>query len=153
MTQGGAAEKAGLQYGDKLLSINGTDVVSVQHEVAVNAMKHGTEQVILLVQRATAPVQPTRVSGLFGEDRRDLQTSDHSLDASFLSDVTEIARESISVTLKRDHTGSPGFSVAGGAGSGHDGIFISSITPGGPADRYGKIQVTLPLFKVNERCV
>ena len=35
----------------------------------------------------------------------------------------------------RDPSGSPGFTVAGGVGSGRDGIYVSHITPGGSADR------------------
>ena len=44
----------------------------------------------------------------------------------------------------RDPSGSPGFTVAGGVGSGRDGIYVSHITPGGSADRQ-KLMVMVAL--------
>lgn len=63
------------------------------------------------------------------------------MDNSFVSETTEpsssTTKETVSTTIRRDANGSPGFSVAGGTG---DAIVISSVTPGGAAERDGKLR-------------
>lgn len=57
-------------------------------------------------------------------------------------EASSMSKETISTTFRRDANGSPGFSVAGGKSSPGDApIVISSITPGGAADKDGKLRV------------
>lgn len=70
-------------------------------------------------------------------------TPNQSLDTSIRSETSiSSTKETISTTIKRDAEGSPGFAVAGGKGiTNSETIVISSITPGGAAERDGKLRV------------
>ncbi|CDW54746.1 PDZ and LRR 8 domain containing protein [Trichuris trichiura] len=145
VVEGGAADLAGLKVGDKLLSVNGRSVVNIEHSKAVEIMKLAGGLVQLNLCRDEAPL-PT--SGL------SLTTDHHS--PPLPQDVErrmEKAVETVSTTIKRESSGL-GFSVAGGKGSnsnagGDDSIFISRITPGGPADRDGKLRVGDKVLSIN----
>ncbi|GMR32768.1 hypothetical protein PMAYCL1PPCAC_02963 [Pristionchus mayeri] len=143
VVEGGPAERAGLRVGDKLIRVNETDVLLVAHETAVKAMKEGRDAVELSVLRMEE-------TGRGSEERRlastPLQTPVQTPDVSFSEgDVSgTTTKDTISISIKRDKTGSPGFAVAGGVVGGvnrGEGIFISSITRGGAADLDGKLMV------------
>lgn len=148
---GGPADLAGLRVGDKMIRVNNTDVTNAVHDAAVQAMKQATVEVELMVQRGCdGDVISTSVGG--SPPGPSFKTPDQTLDMSFMSDAADVSslnKETISATLKRDGSGSPGFSVAGGAKSGSDTIFISSITPGGPADRHGNLAVGDRVLSIN----
>ncbi|KAK6061444.1 PDZ/DHR/GLGF domain protein [Cooperia oncophora] len=81
-----------------------------------------------------------------------LKSADQSLDISFMTDPGELPmnnRETLSVTLKRDSMGSPGFAIASSHGGLSDGLFISYITPNGPAASQGKLSVGDRLVSIN----
>ncbi|GMT04078.1 hypothetical protein PENTCL1PPCAC_26252 [Pristionchus entomophagus] len=139
VVEGGPAERAGLRVGDKLLRVNETDVLHVAHETAVRAMKEGREKVELSVLR----MDDDKEGGSGNEERigsTPVQTPIQTPDVSFSEGDANSTKDILSITIKRDKTGSPGFAVAG-AGAGRDGIFISSITRGGAADLEGKLMV------------
>jgi protein scribble len=48
---GGAAEKAGVRIGDKVLEINGNSMIGRRHQVAVDAIQQRADGVELLIQR------------------------------------------------------------------------------------------------------
>lgn len=79
---------------------------------------------------------------------------------SFMSETADSSsstKETISTAIRRDLDGSPGFSVAGGKGaSTGDPIVISYLTPGGAAERDGKLRVgdrVLSVSAVNQRAL
>ncbi|VDO70422.1 unnamed protein product [Heligmosomoides polygyrus] len=147
VTPDGPAYHAGLRVNDKLIKVNDVDVSGASHDEAVRAMNEPGDIVELSVVR-----------------KENLNTSvvrspEQSLDVSFMTDPGDLPvhkRETLSVTLKRDSSGSPGFAVASSHGGISDGLFISYITPNGPAGCQGKLSLyTLLLlsFKVGDRVV
>uniref|UniRef100_A0A5S6R0M0 PDZ domain-containing protein n=1 Tax=Trichuris muris TaxID=70415 RepID=A0A5S6R0M0_TRIMR len=140
VVEGGAADLAGLKVGDKVLSVNGRSVVNIEHSRAVEIMKLAGALVHLNLFRdessTPAGLPSTNDSPLSQEVERRM----------------EKAVETVSTTIKRESSGL-GFSVAGGKGSnlnaGDDSIFISRITPGGPADRDGKLKVGDKVLSIN----
>ncbi|XP_003375373.1 putative PDZ domain protein, partial [Trichinella spiralis] len=142
---GGAADLAGLRVGDKLLSVNGRSVVNIEHKQAVEVMKLAGAVVRLGILREGDPCPPT-------SSVKRSSPSPVELLPSVVDSNKEM--ESVSTTIKRDSTGL-GFSVAGGRGSSSVGktadecIFISRITPGGAADRDGKLRVGDRVLSIN----
>ncbi|OUC49345.1 putative PDZ/DHR/GLGF domain protein [Trichinella nativa] len=142
---GGAADLAGLRVGDKLLSVNGRSVVNIEHKQAVEVMKLAGAVVRLGILREGDPCPPA-------SSVKRSSPSPVELLPSVVDSNKEM--ESVSTTIKRDSTGL-GFSVAGGRGSSSVGktadecIFISRITPGGAADRDGKLRVGDRVLSIN----
>ncbi|VDM42227.1 unnamed protein product, partial [Toxocara canis] len=143
LTEGGPAQLAGLKVGDKLLRVNNTDVVNVRHQVAVASMQDAKEIVELTVLREPVDAHSSSY----------LASPNQSLDMSFMSETVDSSsstKETISTAIRRDLDGSPGFSVAGGKGaSTGDPIVISSLTPGGAAERDGKLRVGDRVLSIN----
>ncbi|CAF92678.1 unnamed protein product, partial [Tetraodon nigroviridis] len=152
--EGGAAHRDGrLQIGDKIVAVNHMSLEDVLHEDAVSALKNTGEVVYLKVATPTSqyihhvdrysppdltsaymdpdymldypqalpPPSPRRYSpiprGLMGED--------------------EYSREPRRVCVQRGSTGL-GFNIVGGEDG--EGIFISFILAGGPADLSGELR-------------
>ncbi|KRZ10446.1 Protein lap1 [Trichinella zimbabwensis] len=143
--EGGAADLAGLRVGDKLLSVNGRAVVNIEHKQAVEVMKLAGAVVRLSVVREEDPCPSASSAKRLSPSPVELLPA-----MDFNKEM-----ESISTTIKRDSTGL-GFSVAGGRGSSSsvgktadECIFISRITPGGAADRDGKLRVGDRVLSIN----
>ncbi|MFH4977003.1 hypothetical protein AB6A40_003712 [Gnathostoma spinigerum] len=150
LAEGGPAESAGLRVGDKLLKVNDTDVVNVRHQVAVSTMQDSGDVIELTVLRSSNPtipvLYPPSSSGGY------VHSPNQSADMSFMSEgeSSSSSKETISTTIRRDVNGSPGFSVAGGKGtSNNDVIVISAVTPGGPAERDGKLRAGDRVLSIN----
>ncbi|VDK57878.1 unnamed protein product [Cylicostephanus goldi] len=110
--------------------VNDVDVTCASHDEAVRAMNEPGEFVELSILRRE------NVGTTF------VRSPEQSLDVSFITDSGELPlhnRETLSVTLKRDASGSPGFAVASSHAGASDGLFISYITPNGPAGSQGKL--------------
>ncbi|TNM93862.1 hypothetical protein fugu_002038 [Takifugu bimaculatus] len=152
--EGGAAHRDGrLQIGDKIIAVNHMSLEDVLHEDAVSALKNTGEVVYLKVATPTSqfshhvdrysppdltssymdpdymcdypqalpPLSPRRYSpiprGLMGDD--------------------DYSREPRRVCVQRGSTGL-GFNIVGGEDG--EGIFISFILAGGPADLSGELR-------------
>uniref|UniRef100_A0A1I7XFZ6 Protein lap4 n=1 Tax=Heterorhabditis bacteriophora TaxID=37862 RepID=A0A1I7XFZ6_HETBA len=137
---GGPADKAGLRVDDKLLRVNDSDVSSATHDQAVRVMHESRNSVELTVLR-TEDTSPEVLPGGF-KVLLVIIFHSKSLTSKYFALVT-------SVIFARYASGSPGFAVAGGIGSGKDGVFISYITPGGPADKQGKLAVGDRVLSIN----
>uniref|UniRef100_A0A3P8WW73 Discs, large homolog 4a (Drosophila) n=1 Tax=Cynoglossus semilaevis TaxID=244447 RepID=A0A3P8WW73_CYNSE len=166
--EGGAAHKDGrLQIGDKILAVNNVCLEDVMHEDAVGALKNTAEVVYLRVAKpnnlfltnsynppdlttyshmdtelshpnylgsdypqALTPTSPSRFSpvlhGMMGDD--------------------DIPREPRRVLIHRGSTGL-GFNIVGGEDG--EGIFISFILAGGPADLSGELHKGDQILSVN----
>uniref|UniRef100_A0AAX7U176 Discs, large homolog 4a (Drosophila) n=1 Tax=Astatotilapia calliptera TaxID=8154 RepID=A0AAX7U176_ASTCA len=161
--EGGAAHRDGrLQIGDKILAVNHMSLEDVLHEDAVSALKNTGEVVYLKVATPTSqyihpidrysppdltssymepdymcdypqalpPPSPRRYSpiprGMMGED--------------------EYSREPRRVCVQRGSTGL-GFNIVGGEDG--EGIFISFILAGGPADLSGELRKGDQILSVN----
>uniref|UniRef100_A0A3B4YBL1 Discs large MAGUK scaffold protein 4 n=1 Tax=Seriola lalandi dorsalis TaxID=1841481 RepID=A0A3B4YBL1_SERLL len=166
--EGGAAHKDGrLQIGDKILAVNSVCLEDVMHEDAVGALKNTAEVVYLRVAKpnnlfltnsynppdlttyshmdtelshpnylgsdypqALTPTSPSRFSpvlhGMMGDD--------------------DIPREPRRVLIHRGSTGL-GFNIVGGEDG--EGIFISFILAGGPADLSGELHKGDQILSVN----
>ncbi|KAK5974554.1 hypothetical protein GCK32_000806 [Trichostrongylus colubriformis] len=140
VTPDGPAHQAGLRVNDKLVKVNDVDVLCSSHDEAVRAMNEPGDVVELTILRKE------NLNASF------VKSADQSLDVSFITDPGDLPmnnRETLSVTLKRDSMGSPGFAVASSHGGVSDGLFISYITPNGPAACQGKLSVGDRVVSIN----
>lgn len=156
----GAAHMAGLAQGDKLLTVDGRDVTSMDHNDCVDLMKRrsdgrplhltvardknadyrnksSSESDMVLAHKLSEPLQPT------------LQP----IVSSLINEETCIA-----TTIKRDQSGDLGFTVAGGRNTNYcnDGInkllehlYVNRVVSGGSASRDGKLRVGDRIVSIN----
>ncbi|XP_058257937.1 disks large homolog 1 isoform X6 [Hemibagrus wyckioides] len=164
--EGGAAHKDGrLQIGDKLVAVNVVCLEEVTHEDAVAALKNTSDVVFLKVAKPTSVFMndsyaPPDVTNSYSQ-----HMENHISSPSYLSQPTtpatpsrfspisrgllgddEITREPRKVVLHRGSTGL-GFNIVGGEDG--EGIFISFILAGGPADLCGELRKGDRLISVN----
>ncbi|XP_076837630.1 discs large homolog 1-like protein isoform X9 [Brachyhypopomus gauderio] len=177
--EGGAAHKDGrLQIGDKLLAVNSTCLEEMSHEQAVTALKNTTDVVYLKVAKPNAVFMndsfaPPDITNSYSQNMEN-----HISPPAFLSQPPapdtpgpfspspkppdtpgpycpspkppggedDITREPRKVVLHRGATGL-GFNIVGGEDG--EGIFISFILAGGPADLSGELRKGDRLVSVN----
>lgn len=140
---GGAAKADGrLQVGDKLVAVRDAvtgemNLENVTHEEAVQALKATREHVTLVVERAEDTVPDCAVH----------EEPPHRI-APKVNDITNLSnnRDIRSVVLQKGTSGL-GFNIVGGEDG--EGIFISFILAGGPADTSGKLQRGDQILSVN----
>ncbi|XP_029542603.2 discs large homolog 1-like protein [Oncorhynchus nerka] len=164
--EGGAAHKDGrLQIGDKLLAVNSACLEEVSHEDAVEALKNTPDVVYLNVAKPTSVFMndsfaPPDITNSYSphKDNHITPSNYHSqphtpdtpgryspIPKSILGD-DEITRERRKVVLHRGSTGL-GFNIVGGEDG--EGIFISFILAGGPADLCGELRKGDRIISVN----
>ncbi|XP_026138205.1 discs large homolog 1-like protein isoform X7 [Carassius auratus] len=167
--EGGAAHKDGrLQIGDKLLAVNSSCLEDVTHEHAVTALKNTPDVVYLKVAKPNSVFMndsfaPPDITNSYSQ-----HMENHISPPSYLSqplppvhsgrysptpkttvgdeDVTSLCKEPRKVVLHRGSTGL-GFNIVGGEDG--EGIFISFILAGGPADLCGELRKGDRLVSVN----
>uniref|UniRef100_A0A8D3BNB1 Disks large homolog 1 n=1 Tax=Scophthalmus maximus TaxID=52904 RepID=A0A8D3BNB1_SCOMX len=169
--EGGAAHKDGrLQIGDKLLAVNSACLEEVTHEHAVTALKNTPDVVYLKVAKPNSVFMndsfaPPDLTNSFSQ-----HMENHISPPNFLSqpplppppassgrysptpksmlgdDDLLCVREPRKVVLHRGATGL-GFNIVGGEDG--EGIFISFILAGGPADLCGELRKGDRLVSVN----
>uniref|UniRef100_A0A6Q2ZEX3 Discs, large homolog 3 (Drosophila) n=1 Tax=Esox lucius TaxID=8010 RepID=A0A6Q2ZEX3_ESOLU len=151
--ESGAAQKDGrLQTGDRLLAVNNIILQDVRHEEAVAALKNTSDMVYLKVAKP-GPVQlndmyapPDYSSSTY----RFVLTGDHSTlgppPAARPDAVALFGREPRKVLLHKGSTGL-GFNIVGGEDG--EGIFVSFILAGGPADLSGELRRGDRILSVN----
>ncbi|XP_047445774.1 disks large homolog 1 isoform X8 [Mugil cephalus] len=161
--EGGAAHKDGrLQIGDKLLAVNSSCLEEVSHEHAVTALKNTPDVVYLKVAKPNSVFMndgfaPPDLTNSFSQ-----HMENHISPPSFLPPPAssgrysptpksmlgddDVTREPRKVVLHRGATGL-GFNIVGGEDG--EGIFISFILAGGPADLCGELRKGDRLVSVN----
>uniref|UniRef100_A0A669C3V1 Discs large homolog 1-like protein n=1 Tax=Oreochromis niloticus TaxID=8128 RepID=A0A669C3V1_ORENI len=166
--EGGAAHKDGrLQIGDKLVAVNGSCLEEVTHEEAVAALKSTPDVVYLRVAKHTSlfindnfpppdvtnsysPHQDNHISpymsGSQSVSPAPLTTPRYSPLPRSIAGDDDITREPRRVVLQRGSTGL-GFNIVGGEDG--EGIFISFILAGGPADLCGELRKGDRILSVN----
>ncbi|XP_060933467.1 disks large homolog 1-like isoform X2 [Limanda limanda] len=166
--EGGAAHKDGrLQIGDKLVAVNSACLEEVSHEEAVAALKSTPDVVYLRVAKHTSlfindnfpppdvtnsysPHQDNHISpymsGSQSVSPAPLTTPRYSPLPRAMTGEDEIPRDPRRVVLQRGSTGL-GFNIVGGEDG--EGIFISFILAGGPADLCGELRKGDRILSVN----
>ncbi|XP_029987306.1 discs large homolog 1-like protein isoform X3 [Sphaeramia orbicularis] len=166
--EGGAAHKDGrLQIGDKLVAVNGSCLEEVTHEEAVAALKSTPDVVYLRVAKHTSlfindnfpppdvtnsysPHQDNHISpymsGSQSVSPAPLTTPRYSPLPRTMTADDDVSREPRRVVLQRGSTGL-GFNIVGGEDG--EGIFISFILAGGPADLCGELRKGDRILSVN----
>ncbi|TRY89305.1 hypothetical protein DNTS_003474, partial [Danionella cerebrum] len=145
--EGGAAHKDGrLQIGDKLLAVNAVCLEDVTHEDAVAALKNTPDVVYLKVAKPTSVFMndafvPPDVTSL-----TPATPSRYSPISKCMLGDDDITREPRKIVLHRGTTGL-GFNIVGGEDG--EGIFISFILAGGPADLCGELRKGDRIVSVN----
>ncbi|XP_055723667.1 disks large homolog 1-like isoform X18 [Salvelinus fontinalis] len=164
--EGGAAHKDGrLQIGDKLLAVNSACLEEVSHEHAVTALKNTPDVVYLKVAKPNSVFMndsfaPPDITNSYSQ-----HMENHISPPSYLCQPLppeapsgrysptpksmlgeEVTREPRKVVLHRGATGL-GFNIVGGEDG--EGIFISFILAGGPADLCGELRKGDRLVSVN----
>ncbi|XP_044124791.1 disks large homolog 3 isoform X6 [Bufo gargarizans] len=173
--EGGTAQKDGrLQIGDRLLAVNNTNLQDVRHEEAVAALKNTSDMVYLKVAKP-GPVHlneiyaPPDYASTFTVDNH---ISHNSTLGGYLSSVEskspyqppqvtpsryspvprhmlgeeDFTREPRKIILHKGSTGL-GFNIVGGEDG--EGIFVSFILAGGPADLSGELRRGDRILSVN----
>uniref|UniRef100_A0A8C3UV19 Disks large homolog 4 n=1 Tax=Catharus ustulatus TaxID=91951 RepID=A0A8C3UV19_CATUS len=166
--EGGAAHKDGrLQVGDKILAVNNVSLEDVMHEDAVAALKNTYDVVYLRV--ATVPglgdsYRPPDVTGSYSAHLDSELPPQSFLGPEFPPALTptsprrfspgpkellpddDVPREPRRIVIPRGSTGL-GFNIVGGEDG--EGIFISFILAGGPADLSGELRKGDQILSVN----
>ncbi|KAM4888464.1 disks large homolog 1 isoform 12-T12 [Thomomys bottae] len=162
--EGGAAHKDGkLQIGDKLLAVNSVCLEDVTHEEAVTALKNTSDCVFLKVAKPTSVYMNDSYASPDITNSSSQLVDNHVSPSSYLGQAPasparyspvskavlgddEITREPRKVVLHRGSTGL-GFNIVGGEDG--EGIFISFILAGGPADLSGELRKGDRIISVN----
>ncbi|XP_053507833.1 discs large homolog 1-like protein isoform X13 [Ictalurus furcatus] len=164
--EGGAAHKDGrLQIGDKLLAVNSACLEEVTHENAVTALKNTTDVVYLKVAKPNSVFMndsfaPPDVTNSYSQHMENHINAPNYLNQPLPPSSSgrfsptpkspngddEMPREPRKVVLHRGATGL-GFNIVGGEDG--EGIFISFILAGGPADLSGELRKGDRLVSVN----
>ncbi|XP_016345839.1 disks large homolog 2 isoform X33 [Sinocyclocheilus anshuiensis] len=168
---GGAAQKDGrLQVGDRLLMVNNYTLEEVTHEEAVAILKNTSDVVYLKVGKPTSvylsdPYGPPDITHSFSpamenhisspgnngtlEYRSSLppiSPGRYSPLPKHLLGEEDINREPRKIVLHKGSTGL-GFNIVGGEDG--EGIFVSFILAGGPADLSGELRRGDQILSVN----
>ncbi|XP_073482429.1 disks large homolog 1 isoform X3 [Aquarana catesbeiana] len=163
--EGGAAHKDGkLQIGDKLLAVNSVCLEDVSHEEAVTALKNTSDFVYLKVAKPTTMFMNDSYAPPDITNSYSPQVDNHISSPSFLGHPLppspgryspvpkgmlgddDLTREPRKIILHRGATGL-GFNIVGGEDG--EGIFISFILAGGPADLSGELRKGDRIISVN----
>ncbi|XP_037833508.1 disks large homolog 1 [Kryptolebias marmoratus] len=165
--EGGAAQKDGkLQIGDKLLAVNSVCLEEVTHEHAVTALKNTPDVVYLKVAKPNSVFMNESFAPPDLTNSYSQHMENHISPPNFLGQTLpppassgrysptpksmlgddDVSREPRKVVLHRGATGL-GFNIVGGEDG--EGIFISFILAGGPADLSGELRKGDRLVSVN----
>ncbi|XP_037397265.1 disks large homolog 4 isoform X3 [Pygocentrus nattereri] len=166
--EGGAAHKDGrLQIGDKILAVNNMSLEDVMHEDAVAALKNTAEVVYLRVAKAPnlypqdiySPPDITSSYSPHMDDMGHGYLSDYPqtltptsprryspIPKGMLLGDEDFPRDPRRVLIHRGLSGL-GFNIVGGEDG--EGIFISFILAGGPADLSGELRKGDQILSVN----
>ncbi|CAJ1073081.1 discs large homolog 1-like protein isoform X7 [Xyrichtys novacula] len=165
--EGGAAHKDGrLQIGDKLLAVNSACLEEVSHEHAVTALKNTPDVVYLKVAKPNSVFMNDSFAPPDLTNSYSQHMENHISPPNFLGQTLpppassgrysptpksmlgdeDVTREPRKVVLHRGATGL-GFNIVGGEDG--EGIFISFILAGGPADLCGELRKGDRLVSVN----
>uniref|UniRef100_A0A8C6UP64 Discs, large homolog 1 (Drosophila) n=1 Tax=Neogobius melanostomus TaxID=47308 RepID=A0A8C6UP64_9GOBI len=147
--EGGAAHKDGrLQIGDKLLAVNSSCLEEVSHEHAVTALKNTPDVVYLKVAKPNSVFINDSFAPPDLTNCKPVLASGHQTHSPVWSSVCSFGldMEPRKVVLQRGTTGL-GFNIVGGEDG--EGIFISFILAGGPADLCGELRKGDRLVSVN----
>uniref|UniRef100_A0A8D2JGR4 Disks large homolog 1 n=1 Tax=Varanus komodoensis TaxID=61221 RepID=A0A8D2JGR4_VARKO len=164
--EGGAAHKDGkLQIGDKLMAVNSVCLEEVTHEEAVTALKNTSDFVYLKVAKPTSMFMNDSYTSPDITNSYPQPAGSHVSPSTFLGQSLtpaspgryspipkgmlgddEITREPRKLVLHRGSTGL-GFNIVGGEDG--EGIFVSFILAGGPADLSGELRKGDRIISVN----
>ncbi|KAG8136377.1 putative Discs large protein [Naja naja] len=164
--EGGAAHKDGrLQIGDKLMAVNNVCLEEVTHEEAVAALKNTSDFVYLKLAKPSSmfindAYAPPEITGSYSPPAENHVSPSSYLDQPLppaspgrYSPVPKatlgedkITREPRKLVLHRGSTGL-GFNIVGGEDG--EGIFVSFILAGGPADLSGELRKGDRIISVN----
>ncbi|XP_067310457.1 discs large homolog 1-like protein isoform X4 [Pseudorasbora parva] len=164
--EGGAAHKDGrLQIGDKLLAVNSSCLEEVTHEHAVTALKNTPDVVYLKVAKPNSVFMndsfaPPDITNSYSQHMENhisppsylnqtlppVHSGGYSPTPKTTAGEDDVTREPRKVVLHRGSTGL-GFNIVGGEDG--EGIFISFILAGGPADLCGELRKGDRLVSVN----
>ncbi|VDP86311.1 unnamed protein product [Echinostoma caproni] len=159
----GLAYASGLRLHDKLLEVNGTSLVNVEHQVAVSALRAQTNDFRILVARdpslvgldepSPAPVSiPSSTNSALTLNPTPNPFSMASSTADVKLSRSDSGPSHIRCTIQRDSAGL-GFSIVGGRGAvsvpDRERITVSKITEGGAASKCGNLFVGDQIIKIN----
>ncbi|KAM6442423.1 disks large homolog 1 isoform 3-T3 [Liasis olivaceus] len=164
--EGGAAHKDGrLQIGDKLMAVNNVCLEEVTHEEAVAALKNTSDFVYLKLAKPTSmfindTYAPPEITSSYSQPAENHISPSTYLGQSLppasqgryspipkgMLGEDKITREPRKLVLHRGSTGL-GFNIVGGEDG--EGIFVSFILAGGPADLSGELRKGDRIISVN----
>ncbi|XP_039279782.1 protein scribble homolog isoform X7 [Nilaparvata lugens] len=167
ISEGGPADCADLRVGDKVISVNDRSLVGINHYDAVEILLTAGSDLVLRIVREFGPIPnkqnsptartadsacsslstsraPSAASHTSGFESASALNGPTSHPKPKHNDDVKKQKLLVYTTLIRAQNGL-GFSIAGGKGcvveNDSDIIYISKITPGGVAEKDGKLQV------------
>ncbi|KAL5242934.1 hypothetical protein ACI65C_010344 [Semiaphis heraclei] len=149
---GGAAQVDGrISVGDKLVAVKNTllgdrNLENVTHEEAVWTLKNTREKVLLVIGK-TEPI--TYTDSAPSPIIIDTIPNSYSTDTlNTVKSYESLPNNDIRTVVLHKGSGGLGFNIVGGEDG--EGIFISFILAGGPADQTGQLKRGDTILKVNE---
>ncbi|XP_039267292.2 protein scribble homolog isoform X1 [Styela clava] len=151
VTEEGAADRAGVCVGDKLLMVGDHSLVDVDHQTAVDILKNSGETVDIAIERTH--YNEVHQESSIHEVEEEIPVKQQTVVTFAPEPEMKIHGETISTSLVKSENGL-GFSIAGGIGSTmyhatDPGIFISKIVEDGCADVDGILQVSDKVISIN----
>jgi protein scribble len=178
LTPDGSAELSGLKVGDKLIEVNGVNMINQRHDIAVQSMKKPTDIVTMIIERQNIiPSTPKATGTTFSQPsssqssiiQQQPTTSYQSSTVSSTPPIKALSSEirsgtSPSTSLETStiignnnnnvistHISKDSQGSPGFSISQPDGMdtVITAIKPGGAADRDGKLRVGDTILSIN----
>ncbi|KAH7643178.1 disks large 1 tumor suppressor protein-like protein [Dermatophagoides farinae] len=150
MDKGAAALDGRLECGDRLVAVNDILLENVTHEDAVAVLKSTSDHVILTVRK---PQQQSSTYSMNQMASGSTNLTNTNAAATILAedsdelDRTDIDREPRRLILSKGQSTGLGFNIVGGEDG--QGIFVSFILAGGPADSSGQLYRGDQILAVN----
>jgi len=148
---GGAAQVDGrLLVGDKLIAVKNTllgdrNLENVTHEEAVRTLKNTREKVLLVIGKT----EPITCTDTVPSAIVDTIPNSYSTDTlNTVKSYESLPNHDVRTVVLNKGSGGLGFNIVGGEDG--EGIFISFILAGGPADQTGQLKRGDTILKVND---
>lgn len=148
---GGAAQVDGrIKVGDKLIAVKNTllgdrNLENVSHEEAVRTLKNTRERVLLVIGKTETITHTDSSAPLIIDTIKNSYSTDT---LNTVKSYESLTNHDIRTVVLHKGSGGLGFNIVGGEDG--EGIFISFILAGGPADQTGLLKKGDTILKVND---
>uniref|UniRef100_A0A914Z0S5 PDZ domain-containing protein n=1 Tax=Panagrolaimus superbus TaxID=310955 RepID=A0A914Z0S5_9BILA len=143
----GAAEQSGIVIGDKLLAVNGRPLKGLTHDQCVNIIQDAGDLIEFRIESESAEKLLQAESKISVVSEGPPTSFAPPIPTKRDNEEPEVSTDVISVPIKCEFNGDPGFTICGGTAS--MPISIKDIIPHGPADSTGLLRPGDRILSVN----